>query len=338
MIGLIFLTVDGAPESRQASMGIQVCSGPENCQVENTGVVLDFFWYCMFYLLNKELSFEVDVSACGCGMNSAALYFITMETDGGQASSGYTGATYGTARNGILRCPAASARPSCDPYGCGFNTYARGEKIFTAEVQVIRWAAPKSSLSSPDSSPLTEQTTEISRRLSASISRTVALSSSRHSTVACLTNAYCIAFSQSNAQGGVSNGICPNSQGMRKGMVVNMSMWGNPNDGGQMAWLDNEPNGPCPNPIILTLLLATSRLVPLAPLSRSVIRCGNYCRVEKTGVEWYDGDGGKDKWQYVCDFPGNDIGNEKTPGEQCGSLCIDTNCAVTLVTLKESVT
>jgi hypothetical protein len=50
MIGLIFLAVglllavDGAPESRQASMGIQVCSGPENCQVENTGVVLDFFW------------------------------------------------------------------------------------------------------------------------------------------------------------------------------------------------------------------------------------------------------------------------------------------------------
>ena len=49
----------------------------------------------MFYLLNKELSFEVDVTACGCGMNYA-LYFISMESDGGQASSGYTGATYGT--------------------------------------------------------------------------------------------------------------------------------------------------------------------------------------------------------------------------------------------------
>jgi hypothetical protein len=40
----------------------------------------------MFYLLNKELSFEVDVTACGCGMNSA-LYFISMESDGGQGSS-----------------------------------------------------------------------------------------------------------------------------------------------------------------------------------------------------------------------------------------------------------
>jgi hypothetical protein len=34
---------ESSPESRQASMGIQVCSGPENCQVESTGVVLDFF-------------------------------------------------------------------------------------------------------------------------------------------------------------------------------------------------------------------------------------------------------------------------------------------------------
>ena len=49
MIGLIFLAgllaVNGSPESRQASMGIQVCTGPGNCQVENTGVVLDFNWY-----------------------------------------------------------------------------------------------------------------------------------------------------------------------------------------------------------------------------------------------------------------------------------------------------
>jgi hypothetical protein len=38
--------------------------------------------------------------------------------------------------------------------------------------------------------------------------------------------------------------------------------------------------------------------------------------------EWYDGDGGKVKWQYDCDFPGNDIGS---PGELCSSLCINTD-------------
>jgi hypothetical protein len=41
---LLVLAVNGAPESRQASMGIQVCYGPGNCQVENTGVVLDYRW------------------------------------------------------------------------------------------------------------------------------------------------------------------------------------------------------------------------------------------------------------------------------------------------------
>lgn len=106
----------------------------------------------MFYLLNKELSFEVDVTSLGCGMNSA-LYFITMESDGGQASSGYTGATYGTGYCDAQ--PPLADRPSCDEldiweanslanvytthpclggqcdaYGCGFNAYARGARNF----------------------------------------------------------------------------------------------------------------------------------------------------------------------------------------------------------------
>ena len=40
---------------------------------------------------------------------------------------------------------------------------------------------------------------------------------------------------------------------------------------------------------------------------------------------WNDGDGGKVKWQYDCDFPGNDIGNQGVSGDQCGGLCINTN-------------
>ncbi len=75
-------------------------------------------------------------------------------------------------------------------------------------------------------------------------------------------------------------------------MVLSMSLWGNLNDDGQMAWLDNELNGPCP------------------PSG-----CGDShnCFIVKYTFfflflafqEWYDGDGGKDKWQYFCDFPGN---------------------------------
>ena len=41
--------------------------------------------------------------------------------------------------------------------------------------------------------------------------------------------------------------------------------------------------------------------------------------------QWNDGDGGKVKWQFDCDFHGYDIRNERIPGERCGSLCINTN-------------
>ena len=166
----------------------------------------------MFYLLNKELSFEVDVTACGCGMNSA-LYFISMESDDGQPSSGYTGATYGTGYCDAQ--PAAPGRPSCDELdiweanslanwhtthpclngqcdasGCGLNSYTlAGTNVFMVVDRVIRWTALKGSLSSPYLSPLTEQATVTSRSFCASTSRTAALSNSRHSTVstACLT-------------------------------------------------------------------------------------------------------------------------------------------------------
>jgi hypothetical protein len=56
--------------------------------------------------------------------------------------------------------------------------------------------------------------------------------------------------------------------------------------------------------------------------------------------EWRDGDGGKVNWQFDCDFPGYDIKNEQTPGEQCGAAFASTptGASATLVTFKESVT
>ncbi len=51
--------------------------------------------YRMFKLLNKELSFDIETSTIGCGMNFA-LYLISMEADGGKAQFGFSGAQYGT--------------------------------------------------------------------------------------------------------------------------------------------------------------------------------------------------------------------------------------------------
>lgn len=48
--------------------------------------------YQMFDLMGNEFAFDVDLSAVGCGLNSA-LYFVAMPSDGGEAPAG---AEYGT--------------------------------------------------------------------------------------------------------------------------------------------------------------------------------------------------------------------------------------------------
>ena len=53
--------------------------------------------YQMFNVLNKEFTFDVDVSQLPCGLNGA-LYFVQMDSDGGFAkySGNKAGAKYGT--------------------------------------------------------------------------------------------------------------------------------------------------------------------------------------------------------------------------------------------------
>jgi cellulose 1,4-beta-cellobiosidase len=53
--------------------------------------------YRMFNLLNKEFTFDVDVSNLPCGLNGA-VYFSEMDEDGGLSkySTNKAGAKYGT--------------------------------------------------------------------------------------------------------------------------------------------------------------------------------------------------------------------------------------------------
>lgn len=51
--------------------------------------------YDMFSLLNREFTFDVDVSKLPCGTNGA-LFFSEMEADGGQSALNPAGARYGT--------------------------------------------------------------------------------------------------------------------------------------------------------------------------------------------------------------------------------------------------
>jgi cellulose 1,4-beta-cellobiosidase len=53
--------------------------------------------YQMFKLLNREFTFDVDVSNLGCGLNGAP-YFVAMDSDGGLSKyeNNKAGAKYGT--------------------------------------------------------------------------------------------------------------------------------------------------------------------------------------------------------------------------------------------------
>ncbi|KAI9556722.1 hypothetical protein GHT06_016513 [Daphnia sinensis] len=67
----------------------------------------------------------------------------------------------------------------------------------------------------------------------------------------------------------------------------------------------------------------TSRTVLLClPLLLTVLSC----LVEAAWEDWNTGYGGV-KWLLNCDFPGYDIGNRPSSGQDCGRICMENpNC------------
>jgi len=76
-----------------------VTQGPYSKNIGSRTYLLDASKekYEMFYLLNQEFTFDVDVSNLPCGLNGA-LYFVAMEADGGVGKhpTNKCGAKYGT--------------------------------------------------------------------------------------------------------------------------------------------------------------------------------------------------------------------------------------------------
>lgn len=111
------------------------------------------FRYRMFNLLNREITFDVDMSTVGCGLN-AALDFTGMPADGGKSDYGFAGAYYGTGACGgfedwpnceeldiweanslatmvtVHPCNGTGNATKCNEYGCGFNPYPLGRPDF----------------------------------------------------------------------------------------------------------------------------------------------------------------------------------------------------------------
>lgn len=76
-----------------------VTKGPYSTNIGSRTFLLDSSKtnYYMFKLLNREFTFDADVSQLPCGLNGA-LYFVEMEKDGGIAAhpTNQAGAAYGT--------------------------------------------------------------------------------------------------------------------------------------------------------------------------------------------------------------------------------------------------
>jgi len=101
--------IDGVPAAdwsnpygtRQISKGIEMKLVTHGQYGDNVGARVYLLEspdrYKMYKLLNREFSFDVDVSALECGINGA-LYFVEMEADGGSSKypTNKAGARYGT--------------------------------------------------------------------------------------------------------------------------------------------------------------------------------------------------------------------------------------------------
>jgi len=223
--------------------------------------------YRMFNLLNKELSFDVDMNDMGCGMN-AALYFIEMPEDG-KGEAGHTGAQYGTGYCDAQ--PAVPGRPACpemdiweansettvytthpcygnvcDAWGCGLNTFTRGNQQFYCRGAgcAVDSTLPHTVVTQFITADGTDngRLMEIRRHYVQNGRRIDIPYFNGYNS---LSDDYCRAFGIPSSLGGTAS-TSDMTEGLKK-MVLSMSLWGDPNDGSQMSWMDNPPNGPCPN-------------------------------------------------------------------------------------------
>ncbi|POW09613.1 hypothetical protein PSHT_09076 [Puccinia striiformis] len=79
-----------------SSVGLKLFKDGRNDEIGSRIYLLDAQdKYRMFYLLNQELSFDVDTSQSSCGVNNA-IYFSAMKPDGGRSETNEAGSKYGT--------------------------------------------------------------------------------------------------------------------------------------------------------------------------------------------------------------------------------------------------
>ncbi|KAH6624145.1 concanavalin A-like lectin/glucanase domain-containing protein [Chaetomium sp. MPI-SDFR-AT-0129] len=223
--------------------------------------------YVSLQLLNQELSFDVDLSTLPCGEN-AALYLSEMDLTGGRSASSPGGAAYGGAycdaqcpvqnwNNGTLNTdkvgsccnemdileansfaeaftPHPCIDDSCDKGGCGFNSYAKGNKQYFGPGLTLDTSKPFTMVTQfiTDDGTANGKLTTITRYYVQNGQKVASAVEGGDSITA---DACSSAEPYGKLQG--------MGEALGRGMVLALSIW---NDaGGFMNWLDSGSNGPC---------------------------------------------------------------------------------------------
>ncbi|XP_046446265.1 probable 1,4-beta-D-glucan cellobiohydrolase B isoform X3 [Daphnia pulex] len=228
--------------------------------------------YKMFYPLNREITFDVDMSTVGCGRNAAAG-FHAMPADGGHAEFGYAGAIYGTGfcdgqddppnclemdiieANSLATMftahPCNATAGKCSAYGCGLNSYPLGHKDFygrgsnyavdtTKPFTIITRFITTDGMDTGDLKEVQQLYVQNGQMI---------FTPEVEGGFSTLSDEFCdYHYIPTFPPGyedyfhGITDGVTP---GMKKGVVLIFGLWGDADDT-YMGWLDQEPYGPCP--------------------------------------------------------------------------------------------
>ncbi|KAL0469855.1 glycoside hydrolase [Neurospora intermedia] len=224
-------------------------------------------------LLSQEISFQVDVSNIGCGMNGA-LYLSEMDFAGGRSEFNPAGAKYGTEycdaqsnsrattmtshpcnQTGPFLCNGDQCDESeksgsgvCARKGCGINPFRLGAPKFYGKGQQHKVDTSR---------PFTVTTGALTDIKRVYIQDGKTILTTYNSNFKALNHAN-ISLSGSKFEGALTEGYCSArgfddhvrldglktiGQALGRGMVMALSIWNSERD--SMAWLDAGNNGPC---------------------------------------------------------------------------------------------
>jgi hypothetical protein len=276
-----------AQQERALGFNIQTCTGSKVCKSEAAKIVLDKNWggnyqgistngnaltmsmkfggsrnylatadgnsYRTLNLLNREFTFDVDMSRTDCGVNGA-LYFVAMPNQGANQGAGYCDGANGQSNkcleidlweanskaNVFTTHPCAASKTECDGNGCGFNTYANGDHSFYGKGSNFKVDTSKPftvvTRFLTNNNADNGQLKEIQRFY---VQNGKVINNSAVQGYSSISDNYCTNYAK-NTYHQKLGGLAGMTKTVSGGMTLAISLWT-----GNMDWLNSGNNGPC---------------------------------------------------------------------------------------------